>query len=84
MVFNSISLNNGGDTITLSVADGEDVDTVNYEGGDYAAGVAVQLSSDKLDGDSNDDMTQWCAATFDQGNGDLGSPASMNDACGGE
>jgi hypothetical protein len=83
-MFSTISLNNdGGDTITLSVADGEAVDTVDYDGGDYGAGVAVQLSSDKLDETSNDDMAKWCAATVDQGNGDLGTPAAPNELCGG-
>ena len=80
-VFNGISLNNGGDVVKLSVPDGEGIDTVDYTGGEYGAGVAVQLSAEALDGVSNDDMIQWCAALADQGNGDLGTPGEPNETC---
>ena len=80
-VFSTISLNNGGDTIGLNLDETTVIDSVNYTGGAYAAGVAMQLSTDGYDATSNDDVEWWCAADTDQGNGDLGTPGLANTSC---
>ena len=80
-IFSTISLNNTGDTITIKEELNGDIDSVDYTGGSFSAGVAMQLSPASLDAASNDGMEQWCEAVTDQGNGDLGSPGDENAPC---
>jgi len=76
------SLNQGGDTLTLSDHTDAVIDTVTYgsgwPGGD---GVAMELSQDKLDADQNDDISSWCDAETTYGMGDFGTPGVENGDC---
>lgn len=59
-----------------------EIDRVNYTSsfaGD--TGIAAQLDVDSYDHVENDTATNWCDATNDQGNGDLGTPGAENDPC---
>lgn len=88
--YDGIGLNNGGDTLTLQLADGTVIDSVVFDLGSDGwpkgtAGTALQLSSTKLGGVANDNSANWCEATDTFGDAqdpDLGTPGAVNGDCG--
>ncbi len=83
--YDSVSLNNGGDTITFAVPGPPEViiDTITYDDGtDWpnTEGESAQLSS-TADLANNDQSANWCLSTNDAG-GFLGTPGAANRDCG--
>jgi hypothetical protein len=72
------SLPNSAATLTVH-AGTTLIDSVSWTS--TTAGVARQLSSDKLDAAANDDPASFCAATAPYGLGDKGSPGQANLQC---
>ena len=81
----SFGLNNNGDTLSLFYDDlGERVsfDELAYTSDWVEAGVAIQLSADKINATDNDDLNNWCLATTEiESTMDLGSPGVANMEC---
>jgi hypothetical protein len=78
------ALGNGGDEIVILSADVE-IDAVRYDDGvtfPDPAGESMTLNPDFLDAVSNDNGANWCEATSEYGDGDLGTPGAPNDVCG--
>jgi len=90
---NTESLENGGlacdgslpatllsvDSVTLTAE--AVLDEVDWSGWVVPSGAALELGGTVLDPDANDDEANWCAATADFGNGDLGTPGVVSDPC---
>jgi len=78
-------LANGDDEIVIVDVDGVTVvDAVAYDGGPTfpdPTGASMSLDPASTDPVSNDDGANWCEAVSPYGDGDLGTPGSMNDAC---
>ena len=72
----------GDDTTIVLTCDGQTVDVLEFWSDAWqaivASGAAVQLDPGLLD---NDDPTAWCAATLPYGQGDFGTPNTMNSSC---
>jgi hypothetical protein len=83
---NAMTLDNTADEVML-VDDGTVVDQVAYDnsqGWTIPKGRSLGLSPTKLDAQSNDDSSSWCAATtsIPPGTGtDKGTPGATNDVC---
>lgn len=74
-----ISLGNDGDELALRCG-GTLVDEVVYASSwPFSGGVAVQLAAGS--GTANDDVGNWCEATANFGDGDLGTPGTANGPC---
>ncbi|NOY28474.1 MAG: hypothetical protein GXP62_21670 [Oligoflexia bacterium] len=83
--FSGMSLGNDDDELILSNTSGV-LDAVRYDGGKTfpdPSGASMSLDPGASDATSNDDGTNWCQGTTAYGDGDLGTPGSVNDACGG-
>ena len=81
----SFGLNNSGDVLSLFHDDvGERIsfDELAYTADWVENGVAIQLSSDKINATDNDDLNNWCFSTTEIGmTSDLGSPGESNMEC---
>jgi hypothetical protein len=80
-VYPTISLNNGGDSLTLTCSSTV-VDAVVFTSGfPIDPGKAMNLSPDSLDATANDDAANWCIASVSY-DGNLGTPGAANSTCG--
>ncbi len=80
-VYSGFNLKNGGDTVALRCGEAV-IDIVSYSGGQVITGAAIQLDSEDLDVDLNDDPVSWCPATEAYGSaGMLGTPGAPNGDC---
>lgn len=79
--YNSVTLNNGSETITLS--NGETlIDAVMYDATfPSIAGESMQLNSTSLNTLDNDNASNWCTSTTTYGAGDMGTPGTANISC---
>jgi hypothetical protein len=79
-----MDLGNSGDEIVL-VHDGSEIDEVAYldgSGWPDPSGSSISLDPDALDHSDNDDYNNWCSgASSSYGDGDNGTPGSVNDDC---
>ncbi|MEE2779112.1 MAG: lamin tail domain-containing protein, partial [Myxococcota bacterium] len=76
-------LNNDWDHLTLYWV-GMIIDRVDYASGfgwPVESGASMQLSSNALDDDANDDPGFWCLSSSPYGLGDLGTPGGSNKVC---
>ena len=75
-------LGNDDDEIILSNRDGI-IDSVVYNDSDFpdVDGMALSLDANSLSASSNDNGNNWCSATTLYGQGDYGTPGSINPAC---
>jgi len=73
-------VNNAGGALYLAVA-GEVLDAISWE--DTEAGMSRALSPDVSGPDANDNEANWCNGNVSYGDGDFGTPAEANSACGG-
>ena len=79
-VYSSIALSNTDDEIILTCQNIE-IDRVEYDGGPAfpdPTGKSMILSDTHLD---NNDGANWCESNSIFGDGDLGSPGTVNDSC---
>jgi len=74
------ALRNDGDTISLTCGDLR-VDTFTYPGSSVALGQSLQLDIDFYDGESNDDLDNWCLGSIAYAPGLLGTPGEANESC---
>ena len=83
-VYGKLTLNNPGETLTLSY-DGTLIDQVVYggtEGTPEAKGASLMLfSAGKPSNTSNDSSFNWCVSAGSFGSGDKGSPGQDNGNC---
>ncbi|MDP3882701.1 MAG: VWA domain-containing protein [Candidatus Staskawiczbacteria bacterium] len=82
-VYSSFSLGNTDDEIILECGSVE-IDRVDYDGGPLfpdPSGASMVLNSPSSD---NNVGENWCTSTTPYGAGDLGTPGTLNDICGGE
>ena len=79
---NGLTLANGDDELVLTL-DGDVIDDVFYADPAWpdTDGAAMSLSVDAYDGALNDDHTNWCDAQAAYGDGDLGTPGTVNPSC---
>ncbi len=87
--YSGISLTNGDDEIILTCdpsGSPTQIDSVGYDGGPNfpdPTGASMNLDPNNLNGADNDIGSNWCESTTQIGGvGDLGTPGSVNDACG--
>ncbi len=81
----AMALGNGSDEIYLANADGE-IDSVAWDNGltfPDPTGASMSLDPGDLSALLNDDGANWCEGISSFGDGDLGTPGSANDDCGG-
>jgi hypothetical protein len=72
----------GEDELILVDPEGRTIDEVKWDRDwPYSEGVAMQLSIDKYAPTSNTSIMNWCAATDEFGDGDLGTPGQPNNSC---
>jgi hypothetical protein len=77
----AMSLTNSGDDVILSIG-ATVIDQVSYDASwPLAAGQAMELAPSAYDTLANDDAANWCLATTDLGDGDLGSPHGAGSGC---
>lgn len=80
--YDSISLNNGPETLTISTAGGEQVDSVSYGGTGWTAimisGRSLSLRPGILDATMNNTATNWCAAGTSYASMNFGTPGAPN------
>jgi hypothetical protein len=79
----SFELGNSDDEIIITTADLLEIDRVEYDAGANfpdPVGASMSLDPDEFAGDNNDGAN-WCEATSSYGDGDMGTPGAMNDAC---
>ena len=76
----SFQLANGGDEFILTCG-GVLIDQYATPAIPAPVGKTVQLSSATYDATSNDNSANWCPATVNQGDGDLGTPGVTNGVC---
>ena len=81
-LYTGVSMANDDDELVLECG-GSLIDHVDLEVAAFPleSGVAIQLSSDALDVDSNDGGEHWCPAATPYGEGDLGTPGAPNALC---
>jgi hypothetical protein len=80
-VYSGFSLSNEGEALSITCGDTV-IDAVAYTASEVAEGVALQLSSSKLDAVANDTAANWCKATASFGTaGKKGTPGAANKAC---
>jgi cysteine-rich repeat protein len=80
--YSSITLNNSDDELILT-CDQTEIDRVEYDGGPNFPdpnGKSMILSNPNVD---NNVGSNWCESSSPFGDGDLGTPGSQNDSCGG-
>lgn len=77
-----IVLANSGDEIIISCGSST-IDVVDYSGwsSQPTTGASKGLDPSARDATSNNQESNWCDQTSDQGNGDLGTPGAGNDDC---
>ncbi|MCB9730231.1 MAG: lamin tail domain-containing protein [Deltaproteobacteria bacterium] len=83
VVWEGLRLGNNDDVLTLRCG-GLTVDTIAWDNGATfpdPTGASMQLSPDSYDATANDTGAAWCASVVPFGDGDLGSPGSVNPAC---
>ena len=77
-----IILSNSGDEIILTGANAVEIDRMEYDGGPVfpdPSGASMELSTTTLDAMANDIGANWEAAVSVFGDGDLGTPGTIND-----
>jgi len=82
--YSGISLNNGGDSITLIEVAGEIIDQVDYSNNAFviAPGISLSLDPNHFNGSDNDQSMFWCSSTTTIGPGqDSGTPGTANLPC---
>ena len=78
-----ITLSNGVDELVVTCSLVE-IDRIEWDDGvDWPdpEGASMTLDPGSENASDNDDGTNWCEASTDQGNGDLGTPGAANDGC---
>ena len=76
------AFNNSGDDSAAILNNTEILDqTGAYLADAMGNGASWQLDANSLDAVSNDDINNWCYSTMNFGNGDLGTPGAVNEAC---
>ena len=84
--YTGYTLANSDDEVVLYLPDGTtEIDRVNYDGGPGfpdPAGASMSLDPDHYNSTGNDDGSHWCIAFSTFGDGDKGTPGSVNDDCG--
>lgn len=78
-----LRLGNNSDMLTLRCGD-EVIDTIAWDNGlsfPDPKGASMQLAPEAYDAVSNDSGAAWCAAVVAFGDGDAGSPGTMNPVC---
>ena len=85
-VYGKLTLNNPGETLTLS-HDGTLIDQVKYgesEGTPEATGASLMLKTNSMPPNNyeNDSASDWCVSASAFGDGDSGSPGAENGSCG--
>ena len=81
-VYSKITLNNGGETLTLSV-DGVLIDQVAYgeaSGFPSADGASIMVMN-PVSNTGNDVPFDWCISGMQYGDGDFGTPGAANGTC---
>ena len=74
----------GSDAVRLEDSEGRTIDQVKWNRDwNIPAGASLQLSSDAYSPTSNTNSANWCAATVEFGDGDLGTPGAPNQSCSG-
>jgi len=77
-------LRGGDDELVLVTADERILNSVQWDSSwPYEEGVAMQLSGNSYSATSNTSKGNWCLATAEYGDGDLGTPGTDNPACDG-
>ena len=80
-IYAGVTLGNSADALNLT-CDGTLIDRITWTSGFAVAGVARQLDRDLVNGDANDLLDNWCAATATYGSaGKLGTPGEVNRSC---
>ena len=83
--YSGITLNNGGDSLTLSDVNGEEIDLVNYGQVSFTippAGISLNLDEGHFNGNDNDNGGFWCSSTLPIGPAlDFGTPGTTNQLC---
>jgi len=82
--YSAITLNNGGDTISVFDVNGEEIDRVDYGAASFSvqAGASLNLNPNNFDLLENDDGSNWCQSTTSIGDElDLGTPGMANETC---
>ncbi len=79
----SLTLGNGTDGLQI-ISEGVQVDLVIWDNGNlfpFPSGKSISLRTDKANSDDNDFGYNWCSGTTAYGDGDMGTPGTVNDAC---
>ena len=78
-----LTLNNAGDTLTVSNTAGV-IDSVNYHAFGISPGAAQELTNTQLTATANDNPANWCDGDtiFAGATNDVGSPGLDNGSCG--
>jgi hypothetical protein len=80
-VYAGFSLSNSGEPLSLTCGDVL-VDAIAWTANMVQQGVAIQLSTTRLDATANDDPAAWCDATATYGTGgQKGTPGAANGEC---
>lgn len=78
----TVKLDNEADRVTL-MRDEVLLDVVAYDANAFpiAEGASTTLGGDAMSPEGNDIADRWCLATSPYGDGDLGTPGTVNDPC---
>ena len=86
--YTSYTLSNSDDEVVLNcdpTGSTVEVDRVDYDGGTNfpdPSGASMNLDPGSFNSSDNDTGANWCVSTSMISGGDLGTPGTMNDACG--
>ena len=76
--YSNFALGNSGDELIIE-DQGSEIDRVDYDLSFDTSGKSKELSVNHLSDVLNDILTNWCDAVSVFGDGDLGTPSSLND-----
>ncbi len=81
IAWSGFGLNDGGDSVRMR-CNGNLIDAVTYtDTWPGEGGTAISLDPEQIDSTSNDSVSNWCAAATSYGDGDLGTPGTLNPSC---